>query len=117
MADQTTRLIPNRDVALKVYNQQLKRLSTNPEDKVDIIKSEKKLQSLDFVDYVKDLPADVQASLKTNQLTYFIPWLAVWKEIFQHLAGSSLTRSGYSLNDILAKGHNNMNKLVDIFVR
>ena len=37
----------------------MKRLSTNPEDKDDIIKSEKKLQSLGFVDYVKDLPADV----------------------------------------------------------
>ena len=57
MADPTNRLIQNRDVSLKVYNQQMKRLS--PEEKDDIIKSKKKLQSLGFVDYVKDLPADV----------------------------------------------------------
>lgn len=51
------------------------------------------------------------------QFQHYIPWRAVWKTnslstpcrvVFDT---SSQTTSGYSLNDILAKGRNNLNKL------
>ena len=52
----------------------------------------------------------------------FIPWRAMWngnsiitscRLIFD---ASQPTASGWSLNDILAKGKNNMNKLVEIVI-
>ena len=58
-----------------------------------------------------------------SQIKHFIPWRAVWNNnsvttpcrlVFD---ASQATSSGYSLNDLLAKGRNNMNKLVEICVR
>eukprot|EP00794_Sanderia_malayensis_P006911 gene6911-biopygen5645 len=123
MQNPTTHLAPNRHIALKVYNQQLKRLASYPEDKEDILKSEKKLQNLGYVEYVKNLPNHIQAELEHNKIKNFIPWRAVWKEnsistpcrvVFD---ASMKTDTGYSLNDLLAKGRNNMNKLIEIFIR
>ena len=123
MFDPSTHLVPNRDIALKVYNQQLKRLSKNNKDKEDVINSEKKLQTLGYVEYVKHLPTAIQKSLNSNSIQNFIPWQAVWKEnsistpcrlVYD---ASMPTKSRFSLNDILAKRRNNMNKLVDIFIR
>ena len=102
-----------------LYYQQLKKLNQpgNIQDKNDIIKSENKLQQMDFVDYIRNLPSDVQVMLQENLIKYFIPWHAVWKGnsistpcrvVFDT---SQATSSGYSLNDILAKGRNNLNKL------
>ena len=51
IADPSTRLANNKGKAVKVYNQQIKKLSIT--DKQDIIDSEGKLQRLGFVDYVK----------------------------------------------------------------
>ena len=117
------RLSLNRDIALKVYNQQLHGLRKYTNDKEDILKSEQKLQALGYVDYVKNLSKEDQSSLQHSQFQNFIAWRAVWKEssistpcrvVFD---ASMPTASGFSLNDILAKGRNNMNRLVDIFVR
>ncbi|XP_066917852.1 uncharacterized protein [Clytia hemisphaerica] len=119
----TDRLQPNRGIALQVFNQQLKRLEKNPDDKADIIKSEEKLQSLGYVDYVKNLSQADQDLLHQSNIQNFIPWRAVWKEnsvstpcrvVFD---ASMPTKSGFSLNDIIAKGRNNMNKLLNIFLR
>ena len=44
------KLHPNKDKALKVFNQQLKKLSKNQKDKEDVIRSEQKLQDLGHVD-------------------------------------------------------------------
>ena len=117
------KLAPNRDIALRVYIQQVKRLQKHPDDKNDILKSEKKIHDLGFVEYVKNLPEETQQQLSNSPTNNFIPWRAVWK-------GSSMstpcrivydasmpTASGYSLNDILAKGRNSMNKLLEIFLR
>ena len=61
--------------------------------------------------------------LKASDVQNFIPWRAVWngnsvstpcRIVFD---ASQQTPSGTSLNDILAKGKNNMNKLVEIVIR
>ncbi|XP_066931129.1 uncharacterized protein [Clytia hemisphaerica] len=123
MADPTHRLQPNRHIALKVYNQQVHRLAKNTKDREDILHSEQKLQKLGYVDYVKNLSTESQQILKESPYQNFIPWRAVWKEssvstpcrvVFD---ASMPTDTGFSLNDILAKGRNSMNRLVDIFVR
>ena len=117
------RLAPNKNKALKVYHQQLNRLSKYPSDKEDVLKSEKKLQDLGFVDYVRNLPEEQQHKLAISKVQNFIPWRSVWKQnsvstpcriVFD---ASQPTSTGYSLNDILAKGRNNMNKLQEIVIR
>jgi len=75
------------------------------------------LQSLGHVDYVKNLPVETQRTLNESSIQNFIPWRAVWKEnsvstlcrvVFD---ASQATSSGYSFNDLLANGKNNINKL------
>ena len=75
------RLANNKERAMKVYNQQIRKLNnpSNTKDKEDIIISEGKLQNLGFVDYVKNLSIEVQKSLENNSTHYYIPWRAVWK--------------------------------------
>ena len=123
MMDPITQLAPNRHIALKVYNQQMRRLAKYPKDKEDVLKSEKKLQNLGYVDFVRNLPKDIQTQLQQSPIQNFIPWRAVWKEnsistpcriVFD---ASMKTDSGKSLNDLLVKGRNNMNKLLEIFIR
>ena len=70
-----------------------------------------------FVEYIRNLPSDIQVMLQKNPIKYFIPWRAVWKGNFISTPcrvvfdASQATSSGYSPNDILAKGRNNLNKL------
>ena len=61
--------------------------------------------------------------LSEAEMKYYIPWRAVWKQnsistpcrvVFD---ASQITNTGYSLNDVIAKGRNNMNKLVEIVLR
>ena len=121
--DQTSKLAPNKNIALNIYYQQLKKLDQHPDDKADIIASEAKLQKLGFVEYVENLSPEIQSALKNSPSQNFIPWRAVWKAssvstpcrvVFD---ASHPTASGYSLNDLLAKGQNNLNKLQEILIR
>lgn len=119
------KLLPNKSIAMKVYQQQLKKLNNlaNVKDKADIIESEMKLQKLGFVDYTKNLPPDIQELLRQQPIQNFIPWRAVWKPssvstpcriVFD---ASQNTPSGQSLNDVLAKGRNSLNHLQEILIR
>ena len=123
MSDPKVKLCPNKEIAEKVLGQQLNKLSKSEEDKIAILKSEEKLQKLGFVDFVSNLPENVQKDLELNDVQNFLPWRASWKEnslstpcrlVFD---ASQPTKTGYALNDILPKGRNNMNKLVEIFIR
>ncbi|XP_066927799.1 uncharacterized protein [Clytia hemisphaerica] len=124
-ADPTKRLSNNREKAMKVYQQQIKKLNNpkNFQDKQDILESEGKLHQLGYVDYVTNLSPRIQANLQNEQVQYTIPWRAVWKGnsistpcriVFD---ASQPTSTGESLNDILAKGTNNLNKLQEILLR
>ena len=124
-ADPNKRLSNNREKAMKTYQQQVRKLShpKNQKDKQDILDSEGKLQQLGYVDYIKNLPIETQAKLQNSTLHHHIPWRAVWKGnsistpcriVFD---ASQPTSTGYSLNDILAKGTNNLNKLQEILLK
>ena len=125
IANPLQRLANDKDRALKTYHQQLKKLNKpeNAQDKQDILDSERKLQQLGFVDYLKNLPPEVQTSLKNYRIQHYIPWRAVWKTNSVSTPcrvvydASQATSSGYSLNDLLAKGRNNLNKLQEIVVQ
>ena len=121
--DPHLRLSPNRHKALQVYQQQIKKLNKYPKDKQDVIESERKLHQLGHVDFVKNLSPEIQKQLQLNSIKNYIPWRAVWKEnsittpcrvVFDAFQP---TYSGYSLNSIIAKGKNSMNKLVEIVLR
>ena len=78
--DPTVKLAPNRNKAMKVYTQQLRKLHHNPKDKAEVLKSEGKLHSLGYVDYVRNLSAEHQDMLRKNPIQNYIPWRVVWNE-------------------------------------
>ena len=121
MNNPSIKLAHNKEWALKVCNEQIKKLNQNTEDKKDVIESEEKQQQLGYVDYVKNLKPEQQEILR-REIQNFIPWRTVWngnsistpcRLVFD---ASQPTVPGWSLNDILAKGKNNMNKLVEIVI-
>ena len=121
--DPVLKLAPNKHKALRVFNQQVKKLNKSPQDKLDVIKSESKLQALGHVDYLSNLSNHQQLMLQNSKIQNYIPWRAVWKDnslstpcrlVFD---ASQPTDTGYSLNNLLAKGRNNMNKLQEIILR
>ena len=114
---------PNNFRALSVYNSQVRKLSRNPEDREDVIKSEQKLRNFGFVDVVSNLSESQQRMLNMSVYQNYIPWRAVWnvnsistpcRLVFD---ASQNTSSGRSLNSLLAKGKNIMNKLVELVIR
>ena len=109
MHNPVIKLAHNKDIALKVYNQQVKKLNKNPKDKADVIESEARLQSLGYVEYVKNLSTKQQEMLRTNKIQNYIPSRAAWngnsvstpcRVVYDT---SQPTPSGISSNDILAK--------------
>ena len=107
---------------MKVYNQQIKKLNQNIDDKKDVIVSEEKLQQLGCVDYVRNLNAEQQEMSRRSEIQNFITWRAVWNGNYISTPcrlvfdAPQPTASGWDLNDILVKGKNNMNKLVEIVI-
>ncbi len=123
IADPVTRLTPNRNKAFQVYKKVLRDLDKNPGDRESALKCERKLHDLGFVAWVRDLPEEVQKMLKESPIQNFFPWFLSYKESSVSTAvrpvfhATMPTASGYSLNDIVAKGKNNMNALLEIFIR
>ena len=72
-------LAPNKHKVLSVYRQQLKKLSKSAADKESILKAEKKLHDLGFVDWVKNLSKEDQEMLKNNEIQNYIAWRIAWK--------------------------------------
>ena len=124
LCDPTKKLSSNYHIAEKIYFSQVRKLCSKPEkDKSDVIDGFKKLIDLNYVTKLADLSKDEQELINSSQVNYFIPWTAVWnsnsvstpcRPVFN---ASSATDSGYSLNDLLPKGRNSLNKLVQIFIR
>ena len=110
-------------IKTKLYNQQIRKLDRHLQDKRDFSESEAKLQKLGFVEFVKNLTPEQQQMLKASDVQNFIAWRAVWNGNSVSTPcriafdASQQTPSGTNLNDILAKGKNNMNKLVEIVIR
>ena len=62
------KLSNNKDIALKIFNQQLKKLNKNLQDKADVVTSENKLQRLGHVDYVENLSQEQQRILLETEM-------------------------------------------------
>ena len=123
LSDPVKKLKSNKSIAMKIYYAQIKKLGINPEDKADVILAEKKLSDLGFVDSIENLTDKQRKGIFDSALQYFIPWRAVWnsnslttpcRPVFD---ATVPTETGLGLNDIVAKGSNNMNFLVQVFIR
>ena len=78
IADPDSRLVPNLNIARKVYNSQVRRLEKSPKDLRDIIVAERKLENLGFVEYLDNLDEKDQMIIMNSMVKYFIPWRVVW---------------------------------------
>ena len=116
-------LAPNINKTKRTYMQQVRKLSKSPEDKEAVLKAERKLQDLGYVEWVKNLTKEQQQTLHESPFQNYIAWRVVFKSssvttpcrpVFD---ASQPTDSGYSFNDILAKGKNNLNSLLEIYIR
>ena len=124
IADPITKLASNEKNADKIYSQQVNKLSKLPPSvKEAVLESEKKLQDSGHVEWVKDLTPFELDILNRHESKYFMPWRFVHNEnstttptriVFD---ASSISESGYSLNELLAKGINSLNSLLEIFIR
>ena len=81
------------------------------------------MHELGFVQKLENLSNEQIKMIMDSAVQYFIPWKAVFNQesvstpcriVFD---ASQVTPSGHSLNSIVAKGRNNMNKLVVILIR
>ena len=122
LADPDSRLISNESAARKIFNAQVRKLSKSEKDRNDTLSSEQKLQDLGYVDWLENLSNEDQNMILSSPVRYAIPWLTAFSKsittpVRTVFNASSKTASGYSLNDILPKGTNNMNNLVEILLR
>ena len=117
------KLVRNDRLARKIYDSQLRILSTKPNDKAAVIESEGRLQSLGYVVYLDELPKEDQDTINNAKTKYIIPWRLAYNEnsistpVRLVFDASAAPRGECSLNDVLAKGANTMNKLIDILLR
>ena len=122
LADPDARLVSNEQTAKKVYNSQIRILSKSEKDRKDTLDSEKKLHDLGYVDWVENLEAEDRNAILQSAVKYVIPWRVVFSDsvstpVRTVFDASSKTASGNSLNDLLPKGTNNMNSLLEILLR
>ena len=121
IANPQEKLNPNKKIAHRVLETQLRLIRKCPEMKEDILKSHNKLASKGHVVPIDSLPADQRAAAMEDG--YFIPWRTVYKVdslstpcrmVFD---ASSRTPGGESLNEILAKGQNKLAGLFNLLVK
>ena len=114
--DPESNLAPNMLQSKRFYKKIVKELSNRPKDKSEVIKSFNKQIELGFIQKLSDLNPELQESILSKTL-YVIPWNVVWKStsvttpVRIVLNASSKTSSGFSLNDLLCKGHPRINLL------
>ena len=118
IADPVQELHPNRNRALKVLETQLRKLQKDPEAKLQVLASHEKLAANGYSCDIDDLPPEERALVDTLPGEYYLPWRFVTKEgslstpVRVVFDASATTSSGKSLNDILAKGSNRLEKII-----
>ena len=123
--DPTSKLKPNKHIAYKIMEGQMKLFERNPDMRLDTLKSHDKLRSKGHVVKIKDLTEAEKLRMDSVVgLGYFIPWRVVFKAssintpcrmVFD--ASSRTPNGGESLNGILPKGQNKLVKILHLLVR
>ncbi len=123
LCDPLNRLAPNEKIAKKVYLSVTKNLRGKESEKEVVRKADKKLMDLGFNDYLDNLSPEERDMILKGPLMHFLPWRLAWNPNSistpcRPVNDASLpTASGVCINDLLAKGSNNMNQLLLIFLR
>ena len=123
IADPKIRLAPtNYPTSRKVYNSVIRSLGKDPKSRDDAIKAEAKLHGLGYVGWLYELGEEDRKMINESLIKYFIPWRVVWSKSISTPCRPVFDASlrgphGCSLNDIVAKGSNNMNNLIQILIR
>ena len=106
----------NREIALKILNQQCSKYFEDQETKEVILKAFKKLMDNDQLVLYKDLTEEEKAIIESKNIQHYIPWRVVFKDSLSTpcrpvMDGSSNTKmnsdgngGGRSLNDLVVKG-------------
>ena len=121
--DPVKNLKPNKGVAKKMLDSQLKRLATRPELIPDVLKAHNKLRDKGYVLPIKDLPEKARQAMELSDWEgYYLPWSVVLKESMstparQVFNASSRTPGGLSLNQVLAKGQNMLPKIFEVLTK
>ena len=123
LSDPNEKLAPNDYMAKRIYKSVTRSLKGKEAEKEAIRKADKKLHDLGFVDYLDNLSEEMKQMINASPVKHYLAWRIAWnansistpaRPVYD---ASLLTSSGYCLNDLLAKGTNNMNKLLLIFLR
>lgn len=122
--DPNTHLTPNKNIAYKVLESQVKLALKNPEMVADLEKAHHKLLDKGYAVSVESLSAeDKEAMDNGTGHGYVIPWRSVYKEgslstpCRMVYDASSRTPGGESLNAVLAKGANTLANLYSILLK
>ena len=116
------KLTSNRNIALKVYKGQVKKLTANPKAKEAVIHSEGKLHTAGYVDWYVNLDSFVKELMKDG-VVHFLPWRTQYNEnstttpVRLVFDASAVTEGGYAMNHLLALGINTINSLLGIWLR
>ena len=109
-------LAPNSEQSKMIYFKMVNSLESKQHEKQVVLESFNKLINLGYVKKLTDLNPAVQAGILSKQC-YVIPWQIVFKKSSVStpcrivLNASSKTKSGKSLNNLLAKGVPKINML------
>ena len=110
----------NRFQAEKMLQSQLRALARKPSSKEDVFRAHNKLRDKGHVVAINDLPADIRLIVLNSEGVYYIPWSVVYKVgsisspsriVFN---ASMKTKSGHSLNSILARGMNKLPRILHL---
>ena len=122
LQDPDLTLVDNVSSARKVYDKVVRTLAKNSSDRNEVLEAEGKLQKLGYVDWLENLSEDDQKIILDAPVRYTLPWRVVYSDSISTAVrpvfdGTMQPSEGSAINDILAKGANNMNNLVEILLR
>ena len=121
--DPATALEDNRPQAERIFASQMRSFAKNQAMRDAVITAHDKLLSKGHVVAVKDLPPEERKIFEATQGSYVLPWSCVakadsvstpYRVVFN---ASFKTRSGESLNTVLAKGANKLPLILSLLLR
>ena len=122
LQDPAKALANNKKNAERVFHRWVKKLNQNPNDRDSVIRSHDKLKTKGHVASLMELTDEQRKIINGSPAQYYLPWRPVYNENSLSTPcritwdGSDKTATGNSLNDILPKGINQINSLLEVVV-
>ena len=122
-------LTSNEDRALRILDSQCRKYFKDEETKASIVAAFQKLIDKGYIQFIDDLPADLQKSFLNKEVQYYLPWRIQFKpesastSVRPVFDASSRTRKrrdgtgGRCLNDLVCKGPTNSLDLLKVTLR